>query len=241
MGPSYGLVRRDIDVSNKTDQRSAERMIAEPVINGLKECEWSLGTSFYIRLAKAGFEAWWNPDFSPIDRISSCYYVLKVFHLWRKWLILEDLDLKQHFITLELYRDTILMCSSLVHIALVFKLFLPEKAFLPWKWSEYPLESYFSSVRFLFGNDDEFSTLEYMHRVQKLQHQRSASCDFTGSRNKAEKSNWKHPKLFDKSMYPHLFAYDWKLEDLLKRFQHEDEKIVREFKELGSCHQTEFL
>lgn len=73
MGPSYGLVRRDIDVSNKTDQRSAERIIAEPVISGLNECEWSLETSFYIRLAKEGFEAWWNPKLSPIERISQCY------------------------------------------------------------------------------------------------------------------------------------------------------------------------
>jgi len=54
MGPSHGLVRRDVDVSNKTDQRSAERLISRCVLNGVSMCEWSLGTSFYLNMAKKG-------------------------------------------------------------------------------------------------------------------------------------------------------------------------------------------
>jgi len=132
---------------------------------------------------------------------------------------------------MELYRDTILMCSSLVHIALIFKMFFCEKEFLPWKWSEDPLESYFSLVRFLFGNDDEFSTLEYMHRIRKLHHQSSASYGITSNRNKAEKSNI--GITLNLLTNPHLFAHDWKLKDLLKNLQHKDVRIVNEFKELG--------
>ena len=55
------------------------------------------------------------------------------------------------------------MCSSLIHLAIMFNYFIVI-SFSTWEWSEYPLESYYSQVRFLHGHDDEFSAMEYMHR-----------------------------------------------------------------------------
>jgi len=125
------------------------------------------------------------------------------------------------------------MCSSLVHIALIFKLFYQHKPLLPWKWSEYPLESYFSVVRFLFGNDDEFSTLEYTQRVQRLQQQHNSDNNLRSGRNKVNKSIWDHPKQIDIAEHPQLFDQNWKLIDLFREFQRMDEKIAKEFTELG--------
>ena len=34
-GPEYNLIRRDIDINNKTDQQSAERLISNECIKGM--------------------------------------------------------------------------------------------------------------------------------------------------------------------------------------------------------------
>ena len=108
---------------------------------GIKECDWSLGTSFYLILEKQPLMLGSAQNYPKFQRKGMVYYVLKVFHSWKIWLQLADMDEKKHFITTELYKDTILMCSSLVQIALMFKLFFPNKAFMPWKWSEYLMEA----------------------------------------------------------------------------------------------------
>lgn len=175
MGAVFGLNRQDVDVNNKTDQMSSERVISHEAISAMTKCEWSTGTIFFVKLGKIGFEASWDPLLTPIQRMQNSYYVIKVFLLWKKWLVLVEADDAVHFITSELL-NTSLMCSSLVQLSILFKLFFPEKPFMALKWAEYPLESYFSAVRLLFGHDDEFSALEYTQRVKKIHQQTAVKC-----------------------------------------------------------------
>ena len=234
MGPEFQLVRRDIEKNNKTEQKSAERIMSTECINGIERLEWGKGTKFFVLLTKIGFECWWKANYRPIDRISHAYYCIKVLHLWKIWVDKAKLDAKQCFITTELYKDSIIMQSSLVHLALTFKLYFPEAPFMPWKWSELPLEIYFSSIRFANGNDDEFSTFEYMKRSRKLSAQREApSGNILDTRNQGKKSTWNYPVHVSKEKHPHLFDHNWSLSDLLQGFHECDKRITTELAELG--------
>eukprot|EP00111_Clytia_hemisphaerica_P011025 TCONS_00032315-protein len=235
MGPEYGLLKRDIDINNKTEQASAERLISENCLNGLKALHWGKATYFLLYVGKLGFEAWWRHDLCTIERIAYCYYVCKILHLWDLWIKSSKLTKKSCSITLELYRDTLVKCSSMIHLALTFKLFLPSLPFMPWKWSEYPVENYYSSVWFLFGNDDEFTALEYLHRTSKLIAQQKVenNGNISNRRNKPKASRWNHPKTPTKKSHPNLFDNDWSLIDLLHRLEKVDTDIINDFKVLG--------
>ena len=80
MGPDYGLRKQDIDINNKSEQASAERIISESCLTGMKTLKWGKATQFLLFIGKLGFEAWWQHDLCPIERISYCYYVCKVFN-----------------------------------------------------------------------------------------------------------------------------------------------------------------
>lgn len=167
MGPETGLIKKDIDIHNKSDQKSVERIISESCLKSLRCLPWAKGTAFLVNLGKEAFKAWWKPDLSIITRLQIMYYTAKVISLWDIWVTGSGLDRSQCCITKELVRDTVVMACGMLHLCLTFKLYFPEMPFLPWKWSEYPLESYYSSIRFLNGNDDEFSTLEYLQRSKR--------------------------------------------------------------------------
>ena len=145
LGPEYGLLKSDIDIHNQSDQQSAERIISGNVLDGLKRIPWSEGT--VVLILKRGFEAWWKMELTVIDRLCNVYFVSKVMQLWRVYQELCGFDMKETFISQELYRDTLIMCSSLPQLAVAFKLFFQSKPFLPWKFSEYPLEKYHSEIR----------------------------------------------------------------------------------------------
>ena len=145
MGAEFGLLKRDIDINNKTEQASAERLISQECLLGLSLLHWGKATQFLIYIARIGFNAWWKVDLTIVERIAYSYYVCKVVHLWLKWVKLSKLPTKSCFITLELFRDTLVMCSSMTHLALSFKLFHPSLPFIPWNWSEFPVENHYSS------------------------------------------------------------------------------------------------
>lgn len=241
MGPDFGLIRRDVDINNKTDQKSAERLIHDTCQSGLRCIDWAEGTAYLIMLGKTSFESWWKPDLSVIDRMVKSYFVLKVFHLWKLWVEKSKLNVEQHFITLELYRDTIIMCSSLIHLGIIFKLYLPDKPFLPWKWSEYPLESYYSSIRYLFGNDDEFSTLEYKHRAAKNVTQQKLLGKHTllNTRQRISARDWAHPTNPNQNDNPELYSHNWTLLEFLQRTEAVDKEIQCDFEKLGMSNQLE--
>ena len=231
-GPEFGLIKRDIDINNKSDQKSVERIISDSCMKRLEQLPWAKGTLFLVNLGKVGFEAWWKTEMSIVDRIQSMYYVTKAIRLWELWVDKSGLDSSQHFITKELMRDTIVMASGMVHLAIVFKLYFPNKPFLPWKWSEYPLESYYSCIRFLNGNDDEFSTLEYMHRTKRiLTQQIIAKKGLIKGRAKKNSRDWCHPREVSPENPDHLrfFAHTWTVHDLLKSFEEADICIQEEF------------
>ncbi|XP_066933270.1 uncharacterized protein [Clytia hemisphaerica] len=235
MGPQFGLLKQDVDINNKTEQASAERLISVSCLSGLNKLHWAKATQFLLYVCKLGFEAWWRHDLYPIERIANSYYVCKVFHLWHLWVKTSKLTMKSCFVTLELYRDTLVMCSSLMHLALTFKLFLPHLPFMPWKWSEFPVENYYSSVRFLFGNDDEFSALEYLYRTAKQMAQQKVQINgnISNIRNKPNASKWRHPKVPTKDKNQNLFHNDWQLVDLLNHLEKVDIGIIEDFKVLG--------
>lgn len=234
-GPACGLISRDLDLHNKTEQKSSERMINDNCLKLLKSVPWSAGIMFFTMLGKRAFEAWWKVDMTIVERMSASYYVLKSLHNWKSWLEKRKKNLKECFITLELYRDSIIMCSSLIHVAITFKLFYSHLPFLPWEWSEYPLESYYSNVRFLHGHDDEFSALEYMHRSKTMVSTKVIAAKGTvpSIRKKNHQHDWSHPKNPSKEKYPKLFSHEWSLSQLLNLFHLEDLHIYKEFKNLG--------
>ena len=64
-----------------------------------------------------------------------------------------------------------------------------------WKWSEYPLENQFSAASFLFGNDDEFSTLEHTQQITTFAQQNKHQSDGVITKwIRDAKSIWNHPK-----------------------------------------------
>eukprot|EP00112_Aurelia_sp_Birch-Aquarium-sp1_P012400 Seg2609.3 transcript_id=Seg2609.3/GoldUCD/mRNA.D3Y31 product="hypothetical protein" protein_id=Seg2609.3/GoldUCD/D3Y31 len=135
-GPAYGLIKKDIDVHNKSDQKSVERLISDDCLHALADVPWAKGTLFLITVGKEAFEAWWRVDMMIVQRLKAMYYVVKVICLWEKWVQKAELDTSQCFITRELLRDTIVMACGMLHLALIFKLYFPEMPFLPWQWSE---------------------------------------------------------------------------------------------------------
>ena len=139
LGAEYGLLKNDTDMHNKSDQNSAERLISEDIFIGLQRMPWSDGTSFLLLIGKRGFEAWWKVDLSITERICNVYFVSKVVQLWRQYQEQCGLNLRETFISEELYRDT-LLCSSLPQLAVAFKLSFPTSLFylgdlvsIPWK------------------------------------------------------------------------------------------------------------
>ncbi len=59
-GPEYGLIKKDIDINNKSDQKSVERIISDDCVRALKMLPWAKGTLFLVNLGKEAFEAWWK-------------------------------------------------------------------------------------------------------------------------------------------------------------------------------------
>eukprot|EP00112_Aurelia_sp_Birch-Aquarium-sp1_P026720 Seg968.2 transcript_id=Seg968.2/GoldUCD/mRNA.D3Y31 product="Inhibitor of growth protein 4" protein_id=Seg968.2/GoldUCD/D3Y31 len=235
-GPEHGLIKKDIDIHNKSDQRSVERIISEECLHELANVPWARGTEFLVNVGKEGFEAWWKTNLTVIQRLQKAYYVAKVICLWEKWVVKAGLDASQAYITRELMRDTVIMSCGLLHLALMFKIYFPKQPFLPWKWSEYPLESYYSCIRFLNGNDDEFSTLEYLHRTKHmLTQQVIASKGTIKGRAKKKSREWEHPKEVRATDPEHVkfYSHDWDLANLLEAFAEADQRIVDEFKMLG--------
>ena len=235
LGPEYGLLKSDIDIHNKSDQKSAERLISGDVLAGLNTIPWSEGTAALILIGKRGFEAWWRTDLTVIDRLCNVYFVSKVLQLWREYQELAGFDLKETFISQELYRDTLIMCSSLPQLAVAFKLFFPSKPLLPWRFSEYPLENYYSEIRGMFGNADEFSVLEYVSRKKRVDAQQDVLQRglVNRERRKMHKSRWHHPKNPTPDAFPHLFDNSWGLAELLEKVYREDLRIIKLFSDLG--------
>lgn len=79
LGPDYGLLKCDVDIHNKTDETSAEHLIKAKCINGMAQLDWSTGRAFFLMVVKEGFEAWWLPNLTSVERIGMSYYVAKVF------------------------------------------------------------------------------------------------------------------------------------------------------------------
>ena len=234
-GAEYGLVKSDIDVHNKSDQRSAERLISLEVEQGLDAIPWSKGTKFLFEIGRRGFEAWWKPNLTMIERISGVYFVSRSIQLWRRYLEKASHSLKEHFISEELYKDTLIMCSSLPQLAVTFKLFFKDKPFMPWNFAEYPLENYFSQIRGMFGNADEFSVLEYVARKKRVQAQQEVIQRglVNRDRQRSQKSKWQHPKRPTEEQFPNLFDHTWSLAELLKSIYQEDITISQIFVDLG--------
>ena len=203
--------------------------------DGLKRIPWSEGTAVLILIGKRGFEAWWKIELTVIERLCIVYFVSKVMQLWRVYQELCGFDMKETFISQELYRDTLIMCSSLPQLAVAFKLFFPSKPFLPWKFSEYPLEKYYSEIRGMFGNADEFSVMEYLCREKRVESQQDVLQRglVNRDRNKVRKSKWNHPKKPTPGEFSHLFDNSWSLSEFLEGVYKEDLKIVELFTELG--------
>ena len=90
LGPKHSLLKSDISVHNKSDQRSAERLISDQFFEGIREIPRSKGTELLLLVGKRGFEAWW---------ICDVYFVCKVIRLRRKYLELAGFNLRKHFIS----------------------------------------------------------------------------------------------------------------------------------------------
>ena len=234
LGAEYGLLKSDIDTHNKSDQQSAERLISSDILDGLMSVPWSEGTAALILIEKRGFEAWWKTELRVIDRICNVYFVSKVIQLWRMYQECRGFYLKETFISQELYRDTLMMCSSLPQLAVAFKLFFPSKPFLPWRFSEYLLENYYSEIRGMNGNADEFSVMEYLSRKKRVDSQQDVLQRglVNRDRKKVSKSKWLHPKNPTPDTFPHLFDNSWSLGELLEEIYKEDLKIIELFSNL---------
>ena len=87
----------------------------------------------------------------------------------------------------------------------------------------------------MFGNDDEFTSLEYLHRTAKLIAQQKVDINgnISNRRNKPDASKWNHPKTPSKEKNPNLYIHDWQLIDLLNHLEKVDVGIVEDFKVLG--------
>ena len=108
----------------------------------------------------------------------------------------------------------------------------------PLKWNGLSQKAIFFHkifCRFLFGNDDEFSALEYLYRTAKQMAQQKVQINgnISNIRNKPNASKWKHPKIPTKDRNPNLFHNDWQLIDLLNHLEKVDIGIIEDFKVLG--------
>jgi hypothetical protein len=86
----HGLVKTDIEPSDRQNYKSCLKISSDSVINALEDIDGSLATRIYLRLLRSIVLAYIEHNTSIIDRIYHSWLAVFICRIWLTWLHLVD-------------------------------------------------------------------------------------------------------------------------------------------------------
>jgi len=178
----HGLVKTDIEPSDKQNYKSCLKILNEEVINALEDIDGSLATQIYLRLLRSIALAYIDHNTSLIDRIYHSWLAVFICRIRQTWLHLvhkEDIS-ESHsqmskenlFITVPAHFSIEMNAHSLVAICLlVHQQDLPISALRFSNYHSQSCEATFRNSRSMsgvFSTVVNFTTEQFLERAGKL-------------------------------------------------------------------------
>ncbi|KAK4881467.1 hypothetical protein RN001_004786 [Aquatica leii] len=173
------LTNSHLKLDDKMNFEAVEKMCSAMVREQLEQhVPNSNGTIFYLKLLQMTLDAFLSKTLNVSERIKNIWYVVFALRIWRYWLKENQYSLTKNFISLNSYICIELNAHALILMCL--KYYNEPSLFLPWLKSSQPCEKTFRAIRSqtsTFSTVVNFSMLEILHRLHRLQTINEILCD----------------------------------------------------------------
>lgn len=96
---------------------------------------------------------------------------------WHAWLVAVGLSVSSHFISMQLFSDTVILASSLAHMLLLFHTSYSALPFCPWLYGSDQAELVHSLMRTTERGTMEFDIVQYLAIARRIQRLNSLLAD----------------------------------------------------------------
>ena len=171
----HGIRHKDIEHKNNQNFEAVWRITAQRVLNLLKKNPNVKGTIYYLKSLRYFFDACLNKMFSLLEQIFKACYVIFFFRFWHGWLLKHKKHtIRSNFITYSAHACIELNGHSLILLLLILRDIIPNgnQYFLPWLLGSQACEKTFRAAQSMtstFSTIINFSMLEFLHRLHRLQ------------------------------------------------------------------------
>lgn len=168
------LTKSDLTLEDKMNFDSARKMCSSKVQKLLAEVDNSMATIIYLKIMDNLINSFISVDQSLRDRIFKIWYCVFFLRIWRQWIKEQsDLNLQEHFITLNCYTCIEINAHMLLKLVQTFKSNneLTPDMFCPWLFSSQPCEALFRSARSMtstFSTVINFSIKDFLSRIDRI-------------------------------------------------------------------------
>jgi hypothetical protein len=178
----HGLVKTDMEPTDKQNYKSCLKILDEKVINALEDIDGSLATQIYLRLLRSISLAYIEHNTPIIDRIYHSWLAVFICRIWQTWLYLvrkkdiseyhSQMPIENLFITVPALFSIEMNAHNLVAICLlVHQQDLPVSALRFSKYHSQSCEATFRNARSMsgvFSTVVNFTTEQFLKRAGKL-------------------------------------------------------------------------
>jgi len=165
----HGLTQSDLNPKDKMNFQAVLRLTDDRVLAQLRRIPDADATELFLCLIGEALDAFLQPQMPPLDRISSMWKLTFFLRLWRQWLIEENHELQQCFLTPQTYLCIELNAHAIVQA--VVKMRDCSCRLLPHLFSSQPCEKCFRAARSLtstFATVVNFSMLQLLSRLRRI-------------------------------------------------------------------------
>lgn len=171
------LCKSDLNINDKMNYRTVEKIITNNVINLLKERK-ATSLAFYLEMIQNCVSAFTENSLSPTERIFKIWTAAFFFRAWRS-IILRNKNYKLvNFITTNAYLCIEINAHSIINIIVNLREMKCPEFFLPTLFNSQTCENFFRITRSMTSTNCtmvNFSMLEVLHRLKRLQLQTDLS------------------------------------------------------------------
>lgn len=169
----HGLVMTDICPEDRQNFGSLQKMMDQRVLNCLnKFVVGSEGTLTYLKICYDITSSLIDEDLHPEERIYRLSYSTYFIRAWRKWLIQQNFNLAENFISNNAYTCIEINATNLVLLARKFRNEKMDELFMPTLFNSQPNEEIFRQFRSMGTMNFtkiNFTLLELFHLVSRVE------------------------------------------------------------------------
>lgn len=164
----HGLTESDLINRDKMSARFAHKISSEKVEKAFESLskEETIGMRLYLKIMRWQYEAFWNLNLTPIERLHKMSFVTFVVRIWRKYVCS-----KKNFLSYNTYTCIDINFHNLICVMMRMREESLDNYFFPFMMHSQHCESFFRCVRSFSGNQStriNFSVFELFQRMRHI-------------------------------------------------------------------------